>query len=126
MGAGPRILLVDDEPLFREMVEAKLEPHIPGAQFVHAHSGNEAAKLIENDPSFRVIVSDYQMADGTGFDLVAKLIAQKRKIPVIIFTSMMNLKLPFTDDHPVVAIIEKVNLEKVKEVVLTLGPIPHR
>ena len=120
MSESLKILLVDDEPMFREMVQVKLRVNVPGAKFVHAVSGNNAIRIIEDDPEFRLIVCDYQMPDGNGFEFVEYLIQRKLKIPVIIFTSMVNLKLPFPEGHPVIAIVEKVHLEEMKEIVLML------
>jgi len=68
--AGTRVLVVDDEADTRELVESLLS--IYGADVTTAASGNEAFAMFEREPP-HLVVSDIQMPDGTGLDLIRQI-----------------------------------------------------
>ncbi|MDP3156829.1 MAG: PAS domain S-box protein [Archangium sp.] len=71
--AGGRILVVDDEPAIRRMLQRLLgRDH----QVVTAASGLEARRLLENDPNFDLILCDLMMPEMTGMELHAWLAAR--------------------------------------------------
>ncbi|XHH10336.1 MAG: PAS domain S-box protein [Candidatus Bathyarchaeia archaeon] len=80
-----KILHVDDDTAFLEMVKQCLELH-SDMQVQSAHSIKEALKLIEKS-EFDVIISGYQMEERNGLDFLKELKLRKVTIPFILFTS---------------------------------------
>lgn len=80
---GPRILVVDDEELFRDLFARKLE--LWGFAVTEAGSGSEAIRLMNANPDFELILSDYRMPSGDGAHLVEE-IRKKSAVPVIFVT----------------------------------------
>jgi len=67
-GRRPRVLVVDDEPMVGEIVDATL-----GREFdvVVVNSGAKARELLQRDGDFDVILSDLLMPGVSGMDLYA-------------------------------------------------------
>lgn len=83
----PKILLVDDREDNLLSIEAILEPN--GYQFVKAHSGREALKILLAEFDFAMILMDVKMPNLTGFETAA-LIYEREKlkhIPIIFITA---------------------------------------
>lgn len=80
----PKVLLVDDDPAIREVVACVLR--MEGCSVVEAHSGRSALALLANVPEIRLIVSDFQMADGDGVWLFKNLRALGNSVPFILIT----------------------------------------
>nr|WP_321351247.1 response regulator [uncultured Methanoregula sp.] len=78
------VLLVDDEPLQREMGKTSLE-QTPGITVTTAGSAKEALDLFATGP-FDAIVSDYQMPEMDGLALLRKIRLISRVQPFILFT----------------------------------------
>lgn len=83
------ILIVDDEPKNRHLLEAILEPE--GYRLIFAENGQEALRqTIENRPD--LVLLDVMMPDITGFE-VCDLIRQDpdlAEIPVIMITALVD------------------------------------
>lgn len=74
------ILIVDDDELFRTMLEAMLRKE--GHQVLTASNGTEAlARLESTSPD--LIMTDILMPDGDGIELITALNQQQRGIPII-------------------------------------------
>ncbi len=69
------VLLVDDEPVVRRLVETVLRSK--GYEVVAAASGDEALQLLSRPvaQSYRVLVSDVVMPGPGGFDIAARFLA---------------------------------------------------
>ena len=83
----PKILLVDDREDNLLSIEAILAPD--GYQFVRAHSGHEALKILLNEFDFAMILMDVKMPVLSGFETAA-LISEREKlkhIPIIFITA---------------------------------------
>src|SRR6185369_83209 len=83
----PKILLVDDREDNLLSIEAILEPD--GYQFVRAHSGHQALKILLNEFDFAMILMDVKMPVLNGFE-TASLIYERdklRHIPIIFITA---------------------------------------
>ena len=79
-----RVLLVDDEPLAREMLREMLQGD-PQVQIVgESCNGREALEAIRNE-SPDLIFLDVQMPEVGGFEVLASL--RKEKIPYVIFVT---------------------------------------
>ena len=84
-----RILFVDDETMITEILSIALSRKVPDLEIVSAASVDEAmGKLREQ--AFDVVVTDVQMPEKTGFDLLAEIRAdgRLRTLPVIVITGM--------------------------------------
>lgn len=82
-----RILIVDDEPLARELVLDMLKSQA-GIEFIgEAENGAEALEMIRAE-SFDIIFLDIQMPDLTGFEVLESLsIKELLRIPAIVFVT---------------------------------------
>jgi two-component system nitrate/nitrite response regulator NarL len=80
-----RILVVDDQPLFRRGLVAVLEAG--GMTVVGAASGIREAAEMASRTQPDLVVADLRLADGSGIDLVRKLADMDRAAPrVVILT----------------------------------------
>jgi len=83
----PKILLVDDREDNLLSIEAILAPD--GYQFVRAHSGRDALKILLTEFDFAMILMDVKMPNLNGFETAA-LIYEREKlkhIPIIFITA---------------------------------------
>ncbi|MDI1445532.1 ATP-binding protein [Polyangium sp. 6x1] len=89
--SGARVLVVDDEPDTRDVVQRLLEEH--GADVVAAASAEEALALVEAR-SIDVLVSDLGMPGMDGFALIREIRSGKRlepsRLPAIALTAFVR------------------------------------
>lgn len=114
-GSMTKILLVEDNKIIIELVEPLLTKKLK-ASVVCFNSGNDAIERLKVDRHFDVIISDYHMPNGTGYDLLEFATINNIKIPFILFTSTINPKLPKCGSN-FYGTIEKLQLEKLIEFV---------
>jgi CheY-like chemotaxis protein len=74
------ILIVDDDELFRTMLDAMLRGE--GHQVLSAVNGTEALSVLESHAP-DLIMTDILMPDGDGIELISTLNQQARGIPII-------------------------------------------
>ena len=80
----PRVLVVDDEPNIRELVQVALKFH--GCSVTTAASGKDAIRQAEaTKPD--LIVLDVMMPDMDGFEVCRRLRAAGNEVPVIFLTA---------------------------------------
>jgi two-component system, OmpR family, response regulator len=80
----PHVLVVDDEPNIRELVQVALKFH--GCSVTTAASGREAIRQAEaHKPD--LIVLDVMMPDMDGFEVCRRLRAAGNEVPVIFLTA---------------------------------------
>lgn len=79
-----RILLVEDEESFREVLQLGLEPE--GFHAVTVPGVQEAKALLKSS-TFDAVVSDLRLKDGSGIDLLVWIKDQGLETPVIIMTA---------------------------------------
>jgi two-component system OmpR family response regulator len=80
----PRVLVVDDEPGIRELVQVALKFH--GCTVITASTGNDALRLADSDRP-DLIVLDLMLPDIDGFEVVRRLRAGDNEVPVIFLTA---------------------------------------
>src|SRR5277367_2698702 len=80
----PSVLVVDDEPGIRELVQVALKCH--GCAVTTAATGNDALRLAESDRP-DLIVLDVMLPDIDGFEVVRRLRAGGNEVPVIFLTA---------------------------------------
>lgn len=83
----PKILVVDDSKVMREMIVACLRG-LDGAQFTQAQSGLEAIERLSLSP-FDLMLLDLNMPDIGGFEVVEFVRAQDtlQNLPIIVVTT---------------------------------------
>lgn len=84
-----RILVVDDDPMIREVVATMLAAE--GYEPVLAENGRVAIELLDNEPrpiDFCMIVLDVMMPEMNGYDVLTrlKLHPHTEEIPVLMLT----------------------------------------
>jgi len=79
-----RVLLVEDEPGFRDVLQIGLEP--AGFDTEPAGGLAEAVQILSGQ-SFDAIVSDLRLKDGSGIDLLTWMKEQGVETPVVIMTA---------------------------------------
>ena len=80
----PRVLVVDDEPSIRELVQVALKFH--GCAVTTAATGNDALRLADSGRP-DLIVLDIMLPDIDGFEVVRLLRAGDNEVPVIFLTA---------------------------------------
>ncbi len=88
--AGPSILVVDDEPVIRQVLVNQLAPQ--GYRLLQASSGPEALRLLEQSPD--LVLLDVMMPRMSGFE-VCQQIRQKHSLddlPVIYLTAKSQVE----------------------------------
>jgi two-component system, OmpR family, response regulator len=78
------LLVVDDEPFLRDAVAASLR--FLGFEVTTADTGAAALRLARDRP-FDLVVLDVMLPDTSGFDVVRRLRADGRRVPVIFLTA---------------------------------------
>lgn len=90
MTESQHILVVDDEPSIRQMLQTVLK--LNGYRVTTAHSGCEALVLAQT-MQFDAIISDVYMPDGDGLEVVRALRTKSRVVPIILMTAQGSLDL---------------------------------
>jgi two-component system chemotaxis response regulator CheY len=84
------ILVVDDFASIRDFVCETLQRK--GYETVGAANGNQAFQMLCDSPSVDLVLTDYNMPDCTGFELLKKIKADPSvaKVPVVFLTTESN------------------------------------
>lgn len=86
-----KVLVADDLPLFRRSLAMLVfNASGGGCEIVEASSAEEALEILTRDPTgWLMVVTDYNMAELTGYDLVMRLRLNPALVgvPVIVFSS---------------------------------------
>ncbi len=84
-----RILLIEDDPAFAQIIEnflgrKKYEVHtVPNLK--------EGSAAVHKDP-YDLVLLDYHLPDGTGFDLIKEMTEAGMKIPVVMMTGFHDIR----------------------------------
>ena len=89
-GKKGRILIVDDDPAIRTLVQAVLENE--GYQVVVAADGTEGVKILDAEPrpiDYKVVILDMMMPGMHGLDVLTrmKLHSHTSTLPVLMLTA---------------------------------------
>ncbi len=87
-----RILIVDDSPIDRRMVEFFLKKGIAEVALSSTDNGAKALDLIVSE-SPDLVITDLQMPVTNGLELVEKIIEQGSDVPVILLTGFGNQQM---------------------------------
>ena len=80
------ILAIDDEPDIRELLEAALQA--AGYRVSAVASASEAISVLKKDPT-DLIMTDLQLEETDGFEVIERLHAAAPDIPVILLTGVL-------------------------------------
>lgn len=83
---GMKILVAEDEPLLRRLIQIRLEKD--GYEILTAKNGHEAIEVITKTDDIDLIVTDILMPFMTGLELVSILKSMNKTIPIIVLSSM--------------------------------------
>jgi CheY-like chemotaxis protein len=86
---GRRILITDDEPLFRTSAAESLRGRFPGVEVLEAGHGNEALERLERTP-IDVLVTDLQMPELGGIELIARVSSHRMPIQIIVVSAFIT------------------------------------
>ena len=102
--APHRALIVEDDPAIRRLVEKLLTRR--GVDIVTAHDGREAiAHLRSND--FSVVVLDLMVPEVNGFELIAFIKREEKRVPVAVVSAVSQQALSDLDLDVVKLVISK-------------------
>ncbi|GIW50759.1 MAG: hypothetical protein KatS3mg081_0114 [Gemmatimonadales bacterium] len=90
-GAGPKILLVDDDGVSRSLARALLEKN--GFQVTEAQDGQAALERLRTGGPFALVVLDLEMPRLDGREVLARLRAQPEtaQLPVVVLTGAESM-----------------------------------
>lgn len=90
--ARRRLLVVEDEPLVRELIVLELED--AGYDILEAEDGPTALGLLEQDADISLLFTDIRLPGGmTGWDIAEHARAMRPDIPVIYATGYSSEEL---------------------------------
>ena len=87
-GNGRRILLVDDEPVLREVTRILLEQS--GFEIVTAKDGVTGLLAFAAHPNYALVITDLRMPRADGRKLITSIRAQAPNLPIICMTGVLN------------------------------------
>ena len=81
----PKILLVEDDPDTADLIRQTLADHF-GDDCV-AHCATAAEALAEDEQTIDLVLTDMTLPDGSGLDLLTKLLKRRADLPVVLVTA---------------------------------------
>jgi len=87
---APTLLIVEDEARMRRLFELVLKP--AGYQLLLASSGDEAIRLLQEQDSIDMIITDLQLGTLSGMDVLEAAHQQVPDVPVLIVTGYGTVK----------------------------------
>lgn len=112
-----KILLVEDDMELMDATLYFLSDHINRENITCANSGQEAQSILEGKRDFDLIITDHNMPNGTGQELLEYCEKNDVDIPVIVYHggSVKSQTFKKTSDK-CVAVVDKPGAEELCEV----------
>ena len=85
-----KVLIIDDEPSVADALKTILEDH--GYEAVLAHTGRDGLEQTASR-HFHLTITDYQLPDMSGLDVITAMRSRAVACPVIIITAHANPEL---------------------------------
>lgn len=102
---GKKLLLVEDEPMLRQVAREEFE--YLGAEVVEAENGKMAFEIFRVE-NFDAIITDVRMPIATGIDLLDNIRTLDSKRPVVVLiTGFSDLSVPEVYQHGASAVFSK-------------------
>lgn len=86
-----RVLLVEDQPIYRAGLKALIQTHPAVAYVAEAASATEALGELQSG-QFSMLVTDLQVAQETGLDLIARAIGQDHARKVVVLSTSKEVE----------------------------------
>ncbi len=84
-----RILLIEDDPAFAQIIENFLKRK---KYDVHTVPNLKEGSAVIHEQAFELVLLDYHLPDGTGFDLIKEMTEAGMKTPVIMMTGFHDIR----------------------------------
>lgn len=84
----PRLLIIDDDDMFRAMLREMLEEAHVGYEVVDANSSETGVALFQKR-QFDLIITDMFMPPGGGLGVIKQVRAMDKKIGIILISGML-------------------------------------
>jgi CheY-like chemotaxis protein len=126
-GMAPRrILLVDDEALFRNSAAESLRGHFRGAEVLEAEDGAAALAILERMP-VDVLITDLQMPRMSGIDLVARITSHRMPIQIIVISAYITeaTRTALDDLGALVCVDKPIDLDSLHKTVARMLALPR-
>ncbi|MBL7555635.1 MAG: response regulator [Bdellovibrionaceae bacterium] len=107
------ILLLDDEPDLQEITFVHLTKKYKNINITNASSGNEGISLLTGGQKFDFNISDFNMPNGNGIDLLKFKTAFGYPGYFILYTSQLYVDVPENSDPSFLGVVEKFNSDKL-------------
>ena len=88
--AAPHILMVEDDLDTAELIRETLSDHFGIDNVKHVDHVGDA--LRQDLSTFDLVLSDLNLPDGSGLELIQKLLALRKDLPIIMVTSESALE----------------------------------
>jgi CheY-like chemotaxis protein len=111
-----KILLADDDHELRALLVLLLESDL-GVDVLEARSGNEAIEILSHQSDIDVIVSDYNMPDGNGYEIYKFLQSKNLNIPFILCSSDPIQSLSDFDVSKIAGHIQKPKVQPLTKII---------
>jgi CheY-like chemotaxis protein len=103
-----KILLAEDEPELRKLIVFMIDSLID-ATVTEVSSGDQAIEILAREPDIQLVISDYQMPNGTGEDIYRFLLNEKKSTPFILCSVANVDEHPIFKDNPPYGVLTKPN-----------------
>ena len=94
--SSSKVLIVDDEEGIRESLKLILSDHY---DLVLTDSGEQAVRLVENDPTIGLALLDIKMPKVSGLDVLKAMKAKRPDINVIMVTGYKSVETASEASH---------------------------
>src|SRR3989442_14197898 len=84
-----RILIVDDEEVLRDVLEAVLRPE--GFDVVMASTGEQALAILDDDDAIDLVILDIMLPGISGIDTLRAIRIANPHLPVIVITAYSSI-----------------------------------
>ena len=89
--SGKTILIVEDDPINQEFLNAILEP--TKATLINSYSGEDSIKLCIEHPEINIVLMDIRLPQMNGFEAFEKIHQMRSDLPVIAQTAFELQKM---------------------------------
>lgn len=109
-----KILIVDDKPEIRNLIQAELEDE--GYEVLLAEGGLDALDMLDKiGYSVNLVLLDIKMPDMNGLDVLNQIKQRKKELPVILLSAYHTFKQDFTTWAAEEYIVKSSDLTELKQ-----------